>query len=629
MTVYEMVDITIFVVIFSFICYSMGLIFLHDAKDISCKILDGFILIVALIEFISLPFLIFHLSFFEFTITAIIVFCIVLLPLFFNLKVKLFLSSIFSNARYSWNYMHSNRFLFVTVAFLIIWQIVVSSTWARVDYDDSLYVNLMVQNIGDHHLYLNDPSTGDPAYKLTPLYSLESWELFVSLLAFFSGIPVISLAHFILPAFLIILSYLAYGRLFAKLANKQDALIMIMFLIIFHFAGGFSVFSQGSFLLGRLWQGKAVLVSLVLPILQYHLLRFLDDPPHKRQASFLSLLTIAGLAFNPVAIFLCLFFVGCFSTAAYMTQRINIKTLSSLMISMVPLVVMAIFLKYLVSKWPYTWMLTNNDSFDFWTIVKSFWGTGIHWLLYMIALPFIFRFGSSNAVLLLGWYPLILIVCIINPYTAGFISTYITSIQTYWRVLWLLPTGAGIAYGGFLICNLCSTRIGNAIRHRLLKYLIILAYASVIFSSGSYLFTQENGFVKAQTVNKISQDLIDVGNYIASENGNIKLIAPEEAAIFIRGITSKPQLVFSRDMYMRKNLGADSLEYQEKKQLFDLVNGKSKNYSTVSRILNDYQINNVLIRSSDNELMEALIRNQGSVKLSNRSYTLIEFSYSK
>lgn len=83
------------------------------------------------------------------------------------------------------------------------------------------------------------------------------------------------LMHTILPLFLIpaayMVSFLIADVLFD--GNKDDIWYFMLFLSVFHMFANFSVRSSSTFLLFRIWQGKAMLCCVFLPMALYAYMR--------------------------------------------------------------------------------------------------------------------------------------------------------------------------------------------------------------------------------------------------------------------------------------------------------------------------------------------------------------------
>ena len=74
-------------------------------------------------------------------------------------------------------------------------------------------------------------------------------------------------AHTVEPVFFLLISYLVYWKIGRKLFDKDDRKVglFLLFLVLIQMFSYYSVYTQGTFLSIRIWQGKALLASFVLP----------------------------------------------------------------------------------------------------------------------------------------------------------------------------------------------------------------------------------------------------------------------------------------------------------------------------------------------------------------------------
>ncbi len=134
-------------------------------------------------------------------------------------------------------------------------------------------------------------------------YRYESWELLLAVLSKISQIHPTVLVHSVLPFFLVLLSYLSYFRLLGHFVDRKYLPIGMIFLSMFHIFGAYSEQSQGVFLLTRIWQGKSLLLHLLLP---YFISLLLDSMKSNHWSLLIRLVAVclAGIALNPIAVYI-------------------------------------------------------------------------------------------------------------------------------------------------------------------------------------------------------------------------------------------------------------------------------------------------------------------------------------
>lgn len=166
-------------------------------------------------------------------------------------------------------------------AFLVLMQALAYVFFMTTDLDDAYYVAAATTAIHYDTLFLNSPYTGMAVETLNLRYVLSPFPMFLAFISSCSGLQPAVMAHTVLPVFLVSLAYMVYyllGRiLFAAKADtgevsgrrectRQSGLFLCLLSLI-HISSYYSVYTQGTFLLIRIWQGKAVLASVLLPCL--------------------------------------------------------------------------------------------------------------------------------------------------------------------------------------------------------------------------------------------------------------------------------------------------------------------------------------------------------------------------
>lgn len=604
----DIINYVFFLVIILSICFIYKYIGQKSLNStLNLSISDGFVIFLAIQQILAFPILHTHRSFMSFFILFIlsIVISILICLVFFLLKKKnkAVLEIIITKKEKS--YMSSK--IFIGVFFLLVFaQIIGSLATEKYDYDDSFYVNLMQQNIGELHLYSYDPSTGNKDFPMLPFYVLQSWELIVSTFSYITNIPVVILAHTLLPIIIVILSYIAYTKLFTELAgekNKKYIYLMLIFLAIFHIMNGFSPYSQGHFLLGRAWQGKAVLLHLILPTLYTYLLRYINKP-NKVTLFYISIINIAAFGLNPSSLYLCTFTIGIFFLISLLLKTCSRKQSFYLIVSFLPIVFFSIFIFRNVNNFVKTWPDTQEEAFHYFIIVKNFLGDGLYLPIYIILLPILFYVLKGKEKQFLFWFPSLILVLIANPLIAPFIAKHFTSVATYWRILWLFPTGVAASYLGVQLVIFLTKKIrANKIGYTKSVAISIVITLIPLIVCGKYIFTNQNRFHTANNIYKIPEDIVTIGENLISK-GKTKVLASDEGAVYLRSIATNLEIVFTRDHYMVGFLGLESEEYRKRRELYDIVNGNITDYKNLKSLISEFGIEWVVFPKSNQSLVE-------------------------
>lgn len=156
-------------------------------------------------------------------------------------------------------------------AVLILLQIGIYVVGMSLDLDDSFYVASAGTAIHTDTMFQYNAYTGVIEKLLPPRYVLSPFPI---MLAFFGEAvqfhPTI-VAHTVMPVFFLALVYSLYGLIGQKLfdGDVRATGMFLSFLSVIHIFSYYSVYNQGTFTLIRIWQGKALLAALLLPLVFY------------------------------------------------------------------------------------------------------------------------------------------------------------------------------------------------------------------------------------------------------------------------------------------------------------------------------------------------------------------------
>lgn len=154
----------------------------------------------------------------------------------------------------------------------------------RVDTDDAFYVNLAaaMSDAPDDPLLRDDTLHGVPGLPIHhPVYRVHAFEALAGAVALACGIPAIAVFHFALAALGACLVPLAQARLF-RLLTPRTWLASVAALLLVLVAAGDAHRWYGNFAFVRIWQGKALLLFVFLPLVQAYALEFGLAPSPRR-----------------------------------------------------------------------------------------------------------------------------------------------------------------------------------------------------------------------------------------------------------------------------------------------------------------------------------------------------------
>ena len=227
--------------------------------------LSGYLLLFALFELLTVPMTYLHLPFhvlvWIFAAVSILLAGIGLIRQrteIWNCLIKLP-----SSIRPDWT-------MLIAFAVILVQTAVTVLCWHS-DADDSFYVGTATTTVATDRIFEVDAYTGELYESFPSRYVLSPFPIWVAFISRVIQMHPATTAHTVLPLALIPLAYVVYSLIgemfFPKDKKKQGVFLLAMGVIMM--SSWYSVYTPGTFLLVRIWQGKAVLASTILPAVFY------------------------------------------------------------------------------------------------------------------------------------------------------------------------------------------------------------------------------------------------------------------------------------------------------------------------------------------------------------------------
>lgn len=112
--------------------------------------------------------------------------------------------------------------------------------------------------------------------------------------------------------------------------------------------------------------------------------------------------------------------------------------------------------------------------------------------------------------------------------------------DVYWRMLWSLPMVMVIAYATVVL-----VRKTESIK----RYMTIGGVVVFIVISGDYLYNNPN-HLKAENLNHIPQDIIDICDEIIVDGREVKAAFPRECLTYVTQYTALVHMPYGREMFL-------------------------------------------------------------------------------
>lgn len=300
--------------------------------DLLDMVLCGYILIWAVMQLIAVPMIYLRQSF-----QAFCGLTVVLLILFLGIAIWRDRKNVFKRYCFAVKQLVKGDFPTILFRLLVLAQAIYVSCCYLVNDDDAFYVASAQTSLDTDTMYVFDPYTGDPFVSFPARYVLSPFSLFVAFMSRMVGVKAPAMAHTFLPFVFIILVYVVYkqwARFLFQDNQKAQTVFMYFVMLVYAFCD-YTTRARGMMMFSRIWQGKAVLATILLPLILVFGMRMIRDTLLKRQWYFLFLLMLASCLVSSMGIMLAAIELGICGIIASLYQR-NWKTLLYTVLCCIP-----------------------------------------------------------------------------------------------------------------------------------------------------------------------------------------------------------------------------------------------------------------------------------------------------
>lgn len=237
-----------------------------EDKSISYSTISGYILVWGILQITVIPAIYFKVSLSSYTLffyLTILILAIVSIIKNIHVFKKILIQKI--------KWIKEKPWLMLIVIFLIIIQTGYLSVSNLGDHDDAFYVATAETALETNTLMEYNPYTGGAYDEFPSRYVLSPFPMYIALMSNLLNIRAATTAHTLLILSLIPLAYMTWyliGKKFFHNNETKTAVFMLITMCLLIYSG-YSVYTQGTFMHIRIWQGKAVLAAIILPFLFY------------------------------------------------------------------------------------------------------------------------------------------------------------------------------------------------------------------------------------------------------------------------------------------------------------------------------------------------------------------------
>lgn len=211
------------------------------------------------------------------------------------------------------------------------------------DSDDAFYVATALTTIEENSLFQVNPYTGEDYGSLPARYVLSPFPIFNALVSSVVGLHPTITAHSVLPVILLLFTYGVFAILGQELfRNFTEKAGWMVFLSAMHLTfAGYSTSTQGSMMLLRIWQGKALLAAALLPLIFYMFLRLVRQKETWADWILMTAIMLACCMVSSMGIMIGAIMCGCCGLVAA-GMRKSVPLLLKMALCAVPNIVLAV-----------------------------------------------------------------------------------------------------------------------------------------------------------------------------------------------------------------------------------------------------------------------------------------------
>lgn len=251
--------------------YFVGLLLtikiLKNKDSFALNIVCGYIVYFAVLEIITL--LCFKIE------TSLNFLIILFVFLFLGLTVySIFLNrkrvAMIFNDRVYYVKKHKFNLILIIAVVIILAQTYLVSTRQHIDDDDAYYIGVAETAVSTNSIMKYDAYTGNET-TTSSRYVLSPFPIYHAIMGKLVGVKPVEYAHTLYPIFMIPLGYMVtylIATVFFEKERKLRGYFLLIIAIINTFSN-YSVYSKETFFMFRIWQGKAMLCSIIIPAIMY------------------------------------------------------------------------------------------------------------------------------------------------------------------------------------------------------------------------------------------------------------------------------------------------------------------------------------------------------------------------
>jgi hypothetical protein len=444
---------------------------------------------------------------------------------------------------------HAGKHAAWIVLLVVVAAVCTTLVASRPDADDAFYrsISATLLRYPQQPVLLHDTLYRLPDVPiLLQFYRLSSYDVLVGTIARITGVDHLVVAYLILPSVFAAFCVLAWAYLLRHIVPKRwPSTLLILFLCVL--ALGETHRAYGNFAFVRLFQGKAMLVTVMVPVVAGSALLFAR---HGGLRHWLLLLAaqVAALGVSASALFVApaaaaLGLAGGWTANATGNRRFAVGILASAYVFGAGWAMASVTHggQALVSSSPMPVVPQILDNTWGW------WSTKLLLVALLAAWAFV---GNPVRARYLSAGAFFFLLAVLNPYTVRVVADHFVGVRTYWRLTWALPLPLFLAV---LLDGVIERARGMRTRALAASICMALAGSAIAFGWCFGTLRSANAVTLGWPSLKVAPVEYRVATRVVQDVPVVGVVlAPEAVSVWLSTFVVHPELLGVRALYLTR-----------------------------------------------------------------------------
>ncbi len=509
----------------------------------------------------------------------------------------------------------NNKYWYLIIITALVY-ILLAMYISRSDLDDAYYAS--VASFTSTHPLLPIMSTdtmfGETGLPIIfPSYKFSSFELLPAFISYvFQTSPLLGYYVYLIPIwiiFVICATYLLANELTPQKWIMNGTIAIVLTILLGECHRGYANFS-----FVRIFQGKAVFVSALVPAIYYLIYKYI----RRGNNIELYLLTCSMICAIGLSNFGMLAGPMAFISAMLANYKYLYECKKKFIYVTFNLLIPLPYLLYVLKSSSNSLLvsITHNElPMHVWTTVFGEHQQFV--FIFFIALGLICT-PNHLTKMRIGIPILILLGIYLNPLFAPLISRYVTTPEVYWRVVWSVPMMIFLSSSIVLVVSAFENRGFKP----LISAILILAFGLIIMYVAPYTTIRKNNIDGYNQYGhyKVRENSLSIANAaVRAVRNDGRILAPEDISGVISEFELHPKLIIVRRLYLdllSRYLPDDS--YNNRLSLLPLltcdVNQHAIDNLNISKSLKALDVEVIVTPPCDHKVNDEIITNFGYIR---------------